>query len=130
MSNLSEDKQKVCASCGEFRQRFLLSLYYPPKHPDKGYLLCAECIQRLEEGERLYAVFIPEFETPSPPEEGFGPLFKAARVLLKEGITDEDQIISTLTFSHEVYRKPAKGARIPSGEQRGHLLPTGTRRNG
>ena len=123
MSNLSEDKQKVCASCGEFRQRFPLSLYYPPKHPDKGYLLCAGCIQRLEEGERLYAIFIPEFETPSPPEEGFGPLFKAARVLLKEGITDEDQIISTLTFTHELYRKPAKGAWAPSGD-RGHLLPT------
>ena len=106
-----------------FGRGFPLSLYHPPQHPDKGYLLCAGCIQRLEEGERLYAVFIPEFETPSPPEEGFGPLFKAARVLLKEGVTDEDQIISTLTFSHEVYRKPAKGARTPSGE-RGLLLPT------
>jgi hypothetical protein len=123
VSNPSEGQQKCCASCGEFRQSFPLSLYYPPKHPDKGYLLCAECLRSLEEGERLYAVFTPEYETPGPPEEGFGPLFKAARVLLKDGVTDEDQIISTLTFTHEVYRKPAKGAKKPS-EGRGHLLPT------
>jgi hypothetical protein len=32
-------------------------------------------------------------------EEGFGELFKAARVLLREGITEEDQIFPTLAFA-------------------------------
>ena len=40
--------------------------------------------------------------TPSAPEERFADLFKAARALLKKGITEEDQIYPTLAFANEL----------------------------
>ena len=105
MKNLSEVKQERCASCGKFKE---LSLY-PPNPTDNAYLFCAECIRRLKEGERLYLVFTSEFEPPGSPEEGFRWLFRAARVLLREGVTDEDQILPTLVFAHEIDRGAAGG---------------------
>jgi hypothetical protein len=67
----------------------------------------------LEEGERLYLVFTSEYEPPGPPEEGFWWLFKAARALIKNGVIDEDQILPTLVFWHEIDRGAAGGA--PAG---------------
>jgi hypothetical protein len=43
-----------------------------------------------------------EEEPPPPPEERFADLFKAARVLLTEGIAEEDQIYPTLAFANEL----------------------------
>ncbi len=96
------------------------------------HLLCSECVQRLAKGELLYAVFAQEFEPSKPLEKGFSWLFKAARVLLREGITDEDQIISTLALAHEFdcprpikkdISRPIKGEEIPP-EALTRLLPT------
>ena len=96
------------------------------------HLLCSECLQRLAKGELLYAVFAQEFEPSKPLEKGFSWLFKAARVLLREGITDEDQIISTLALAHEFdcprpikedILRPIKGEEIPP-EALGTFFPT------
>ena len=67
----------------------------------------------MEQGERLYLVFTSEYEPPGPPEEGFWWLFKAARALIKKGVIDEDQILPTLVFAHEIDRGAAGGA--PAG---------------
>jgi hypothetical protein len=49
------------------------------------------------------AYFSPIEDEPSPlPEVRFAELFKAARVLLKEGIAEEDQIYPTLAFANEL----------------------------
>jgi hypothetical protein len=104
--SLPDRSQKRCASCGSFQE---LSLY-PAQPPDKAHLFCAECIQRLEEGERLYLVFTSEYEPPGPPEVGFWWLFKAARALIKKGAINEDQILPTLVFAHEIDRGTAGGA--------------------
>jgi hypothetical protein len=37
-----------------------------------------------------------------PPEERFADLFKAARILLEMGISEEDQIYPTLAFANEL----------------------------
>jgi hypothetical protein len=47
-------------------------------------------------------IFLPEFDPPpGPPDERFSELFKAAHVLLREDV-DEDQIIPTLIAAHEI----------------------------
>lgn len=113
--------QKRCASCGDLRVRGL-SLY-PPDLPNQAHLFCAGCIRRLEEGENLYLVFTREFEPPNPPEEGFWWLFKAARVLIREGVSDEDQIIPTLVFAHEIDRGAAGGTPAASYRTDPPLMP-------
>lgn len=52
----------------------------------------------------MYLIFTPEFEPSGPPEEAFWWLFKAARVLIAERISDEDQIVRTLLFAHAIDR--------------------------
>jgi hypothetical protein len=118
VKSLPDSKQERCASCGKFKG---LS-QYPPNHADSTYLFCGECIRRLEEGERLFLVFTSEFEPPSPPEEGFSCLFRAARVLLREGVSDEDQILPTLVFAHEIDRGAAGGRAATTYENTG-LMP-------
>jgi len=76
----------------------------------------------LKEGERLYLVFTSEFEPPGSPEEGFWWLFKAARVLLRESVIDEDQILPTLVFAHEIDRGAAGGRAATTYENTG-LMP-------
>jgi hypothetical protein len=50
-------------------------------------------------------MFGPQFAPPpGPPGVRFGELFKAARTLLKEYITDEDQIVPTLLAANEISR--------------------------
>jgi hypothetical protein len=84
-----------CASCGEpATTRFITELDNEP--------LCEDCSGRLLGGE-VVAFFLPAEEEPSPPpEERFADLFKAARVLLKEGKAEEDQIYPTLAFANEL----------------------------
>jgi hypothetical protein len=118
VKSLPGRKQERCASCGKFKG---LSLY-PPNPIDNAYLFCAECIRRLKEGERLFLVFTSEFEPPGPPEEGFWWLFRAARVLLREGVNDEDQILPTLVFAHEIDRGAAGGRAATTYENTG-LMP-------
>ena len=118
MKSLPGRKQERCASCGKFKG---LSLY-PPNSTDNAYLFCGECIKRLMEGERLYLVFTSEFEPPGSPEVGFRWLFKAARVLLREGVSDEDQILPTLVFAHEIDRGAARGRAATTYENTG-LMP-------
>jgi hypothetical protein len=118
VKSLLEDKLERCASCGKVKG---LSLF-PPNSTDDAYLFCAECLRRLGEGERLYLLFTSEYESPSPPEEGFWRLFKAARVLMREGISDEDQILPTLVFAHEIDRGAARGRAATTYENTG-LMP-------
>jgi hypothetical protein len=118
VKSLPGRKQERCASCGKFKG---LSLY-PPNSTDDAYLFCGECIRRSKEGEDLYLVFTSEFEPPGPPEEGFRWLFKAARVLLREGVSDEDQILPTLVFAHEIDRGAAGGRAATMYENTG-LMP-------
>jgi len=54
-------------------------------------------------------MFAPEFEPSGPPEEAFRGLFKAARVLIAERISDEDQIVRTLLFAHAIDRGAVGG---------------------
>jgi len=50
-------------------------------------------------------VFGPDLKpSPSPPAEGFAELIKAARVLLREHVTGEDQIILTLAAAYQIDR--------------------------
>jgi hypothetical protein len=118
VKSLPGHQQERCASCGKFKG---LSLY-PPNSTDNAYLFCGECIRRLKEGERVYLVFTSEFEPPGSPEEGFRWLFKAARVLLREGVSDEDQILPTLVFAHEIDRGTAGGRAATTYENTG-LMP-------
>jgi len=67
-------------------------------------------------------LFTSEYEPPSPPEEGFWWLFKAARVLLREGVSDEDQILPTLVFAHEIDRGTA-GGRAATTYENTDLMP-------
>jgi hypothetical protein len=119
MESLPERKQERCASCGKFKDLAL----YPPNTTDHVHLFCVECIRRLDEGEQLYLVFTLEYEPPSPPEEGFWWLFKAARALIKKGVIDEDQILPTLVFAHEIDRRAAGGAAAASFETGSPLMP-------
>jgi hypothetical protein len=118
VKSLPKRKQERCASCGKFKG---LSLY-PPNSTDEAYPFCGECIKRLKEGERLYLVFTSEYEPPDSPDEGFRWLFKAARVLLSEGVSDEDQILPTLVFAHEIDRGAAGGRAVTTYENTG-LMP-------
>lgn len=44
----------------------------------------------------------PKEEPPEPPEERFARLFKAAQVLLREGIAEEDVIYPTLAYANQL----------------------------
>jgi hypothetical protein len=64
--------------------------------------LCNSCTNRLLAGKAI-GYFVPTEEEPlPPPEERFEELFKVARVLLKEGVTEEAQIIPSLAFANEI----------------------------
>jgi hypothetical protein len=118
LKSLPGHKQERCASCGKFTG---LS-QYPPNSTDDAHLFCGECLRKLKEGERLYLVFTSEYEPPGSPEEGFWWLFKAARVLLRESVSDEDQILPTLVFAHEIDRGAAGGRAATTYENTG-LMP-------
>jgi hypothetical protein len=84
-----------CASCGEpATTQLVTELDNVP--------LCEGCSDHLRAGGAI-AYFPPtEEEPPPPPEKRFAELLKAARVLLSDGIAEEDQIYPTLAFANEL----------------------------
>ena len=66
-----------------------------------GPPLCERCQRRLDTGESDWPSFT---SIPLPLEDRFEELFKAARVLLRQGVSDVNQIIATLAFAHELGR--------------------------
>src|SRR5215217_38156 len=95
MSASQQEGDERCVLCGEpATTQFVTKL--------DNVSLCEGCSGRMRAGDAI-AYFPPTEEEPSPPpEERFADLFKAARVLLKEGITEEDQIYPTLAFTNEL----------------------------
>ena len=75
--------------------------YIDPTHP-----LCEDCIGRRYESGAL----VQRFTEPvaAPLAEASHELFRAARVLLREHVTDEDQIIPTLMVAHAIDRDVTK----------------------
>jgi hypothetical protein len=89
-------KREECASCGRSGAASRLVA-----EADE-VLLCKGCADRLLAGEAI-GYWLPDKAEPlEPPEERFAELFKAARTLLKEGITEEDRIYPTLAFANEL----------------------------
>ncbi len=82
MSAPQQDGVERCASCGEpATTQLVTELDNAP--------LCEGCSGRLLAGEAV-AYFVPTEEEPSPPpDERFADLFKAARVLLRDGKAEE-----------------------------------------
>ena len=96
MSSVSEEQaERSCASCGAWWG------VLAPLHPSmKEDLLCARCLDRMsKEGEGLRYWFP---SGPVSPAAEFEELFRAARVLLKQQVTDEDQIIPTLWAAYQI----------------------------
>src|SRR5215208_210682 len=87
MSTSQQEGNERCASCGEpATTQFTTELDNVP--------LCEDCSDRLLGGGTIG--YSP------PPEKRFADLFKAAQVLLREGIAEEDQIYPTLAFANEL----------------------------
>jgi hypothetical protein len=63
--------------------------------------LCDGCVARVQSGDAIGFWPPAEVETLPPAEERFHELFRAARILLKEG-AEEDQIIPTLALANEI----------------------------
>ena len=89
MSPTEREKVELCASCGERGASKVV--------PElDNAVLCDGCADRLADRRRpgeTFGYWPPEEEAPPPPEERFAeleerfaPLFKAAQVLLREGI--------------------------------------------
>lgn len=94
MSLAEQEKTEHCASCGKPGANKLVTEL-------GGVVLCDSCADRIRTGETV-GYWGPAEEEPSPPpEERFGELFKAARVLLDHGIADEDVIYPTLAYASE-----------------------------
>jgi|SRR5215211_401273 len=95
MSTSQHERDERCASCGEpATTRFVTEL--------DNVSLCEGCSDHFLAGGAI-AYFPPTEEEPSPPpEDRFADLFKSARVLLNEGIAEEDQIYPTLAFANEL----------------------------
>src|SRR5918993_857336 len=83
-----QEKIEPCASCGK------PSTNRPVTEPDTT-APCDRCTDRQRTEEK----------SSSPPEERFDALFRAARVLLREGIDQEDQIIPTLALANLTYEE-------------------------
>src|SRR5688572_21364528 len=83
MSTSKQEGDERCASCGKpATTQFVTELDNVP--------LCEGCSDRLLAGEAV-TYFPPTEEEPSPPpEKRFADLFKAARVLLRDGKAEED----------------------------------------
>ena len=78
-------KREECASCGSSGASRLMT--------EAGeLLLCEGCANRLLVRGNISYWLPAEDELPESPEERFADLFKAARTLLKKGVTEEDQI--------------------------------------
>ncbi len=96
MSLSAQEDQAYCASCGKpAAERLTTELGYVP--------LCEGCANRVLSGKAIsFAAPISEEDESLPPEQRFEEVFKAARILLREGVTEEAQIIPTLALANEV----------------------------
>jgi hypothetical protein len=56
--------------------------------------------------EGVIDVFSPIVEPPQPPEETFSELFRAARVLFADNVSEEEQIVPTLAFANRASALP------------------------
>src|SRR5829696_3512423 len=96
MDLLEQEKSESCTSCAKASASGLVT-----KVGNTG--LCQGCMDRLRAEKE---------DSLPPPEERFDELFRAARVLLKEGIDQEDQIIPTLALANLTYEEiPDLGVR-------------------
>jgi hypothetical protein len=68
-------------------------------------LWCQQCWERLREGE-FPRVCEPWDSDPTPPEQRYSELLRAARMLFDTGMTDEDKIIPTLAFAARFWEIP------------------------
>ena len=66
---------------------------------------CEDHREQLHEKGSI-AVFSPVDEPSQPPEEVFNELFKAAKALFADNVTEEDQIIPTLAFANRASGLP------------------------
>jgi hypothetical protein len=67
---------------------------------DGSLLICFDCLAR-EPAEQLERRWLPRQQA-LPPERQLEALFEAARVLLKEGISEEDRVFPTLAFANAI----------------------------
>jgi hypothetical protein len=102
-------KREECASCGSAGASRLVT-------EANEVLLCEGCADRLLAGEAIGRWLPDEVEPREPPEERFAEVFKAARTILKEDITEEDRIYPTLAFANEL------GQRVEIIEQKERLV--------
>jgi hypothetical protein len=109
MSTTEPKNYEYCASCGSSGARTVKILA-------DEVLSCDSCVARLWAGEAVSFGLSTEEEPPPRPEERFADLFKAARVLLEMGISEEDQIYPTLAFATEL----GQGGKII--EEKEHLV--------
>jgi hypothetical protein len=93
-----------CAECGRATDGELF--LYPTEKALAGVetsRICAECFSFKGEDRIVITRALPGSPTESP-DETFGALFKAARVLLSERIEGEDKIIPTLRLAQRMGR--------------------------
>ena len=70
---------------------------------------CEECYERLQSGE-VPRVCEPWDTDPTPAEERYRSLFRAAQTVWRAGIVDENQIIPTLVFAARSFELQNLGA--------------------
>jgi len=69
---------------------------------DEVQSLCATCyFVKAKDESRIVITRLHAGRPAEDPDERFGELFKAARILLREKIADEDKIIPTLRLAHQ-----------------------------
>jgi hypothetical protein len=94
--DLSEQENtERCASCGKQGANKVETGF-------DNVVLCDGCADRVRAGMAISYWLPSDEEPPPPPEERFADLFNAARVLLSEGVREEDQIYPTLAFANEL----------------------------
>jgi hypothetical protein len=100
-----KDRQTSCASCGSRQAELFL---HPPSRVLEGLegdavqALCATCFGTIGKDESRIVITRRYAGRPSEdPNERFSELFKAARILLREKVSDEDKILPTLNLAHQ-----------------------------
>jgi hypothetical protein len=95
MSITAQEKIEPCSSCGRPAADLLATEV-------DNVILCENCISRVRSGQEISYWGPSEPEPTWPPEERFSDLRKAAQILLREGVTEEDRIYPTLAFANEL----------------------------
>lgn len=95
MSIPAQENIEPCASCGKPAGGLLATEF-------DNVILCENCIIRVRSGKAM-SYWSPAEPEPTPPsEERFSELLKAARILRREGVTEEERIYPTLAFANEL----------------------------